>query len=103
MFSSTPGCVPACRSIARSCRICAGSREEFLDLDEDYGGTIVYGHTISDEVDEAPGRIGIDTGAYLTGRLTALALEGEERWFLDTATESDDGHSRQAFLRDGRR
>lgn len=59
-------------------------REEFLD-GEDYGATIVYGHTISDEVDEAPMRIGIDTGAYLTGRLTALGLEGDTRWFLDTA------------------
>lgn len=78
-------------------------REEFLDSEEDYGGTIVYGHTISDEVDEAPGRIGIDTGAYLTGRLTAVALEGQERWFLDTATECDNGSSRQAVLRDARR
>lgn len=59
-------------------------RDEFLDAEPSHGVTIVYGHTISDEVDEAPGRIGIDTGAYVTGRLTALGLEGEERWILDT-------------------
>jgi len=29
------------------------------------------------------GRIGIDTGAYASGRLTAIGLEGAERWFLE--------------------
>jgi serine/threonine protein phosphatase 1 len=29
-------------------------------------------------------RIGIDTGAYLTGHLTALVLEGTRRRFLQT-------------------
>ena len=38
---------------------------------------MVHGHTISDGVDERPNRIGIDTGAYRTGVLTALGLEGE--------------------------
>jgi serine/threonine protein phosphatase 1 len=60
-------------------------RDEFIDGEHDHGATVVYGHTISDGVDEARGRIGIDTGAYLTGRLTAVGLEGSERWFLDTA------------------
>lgn len=60
-------------------------REEFIDGDQDHGVTIVHGHTISDDVDEARNRIGIDTGAYLTGRLTAVGLEGEQRWYLDTA------------------
>lgn len=63
-------------------------REEFLEGEHEHGVTVVYGHTISDSVDEARGRIGIDTGAYLTGRLTALGLEGGERWFLDTADAS---------------
>lgn len=60
-------------------------REEFLDAEDDFGATIVYGHTISEAVDETPHRIGIDTGAYMTGRLTALGLEDTDRWFLDTA------------------
>ncbi|PKP89012.1 MAG: serine/threonine protein phosphatase [Alphaproteobacteria bacterium HGW-Alphaproteobacteria-17] len=60
-------------------------REEFLESEDSHGGVIVYGHTISENVDEAANRIGIDTGAYLTGRLTALGLEGNERWFLNTA------------------
>lgn len=67
-------------------------REEFLDAEPSHDVTIVYGHTISDEVDEAPGRIGIDTGAYITGRLTAVGLEGEDRWILDTG----DGHAASA-------
>lgn len=65
-------------------------REEFLESEDDHGGVIVYGHTISESVDEAANRIGIDTGAYLTGRLTALGLEGEKRWFLDTAEAAQD-------------
>ena len=32
-----------------------------------------------------PNRIGIDTGAFATGRLTALGLEGTERWFIETS------------------
>ena len=65
-------------------------REEFLESEDGHGGVIVYGHTISENVDEAANRIGIDTGAYLTGRLTALGLEGDKRWFLDTAEAAQD-------------
>jgi serine/threonine protein phosphatase 1 len=32
--------------------------------------------------DIRPNRINIDTAAYLTGNLTCLVLEGEERRFL---------------------
>jgi serine/threonine protein phosphatase 1 len=45
---------------------------------------IVYGHTIYDAVEERGSRIGIDTGAYNSGKLTALALEGGDRWYLQT-------------------
>ena len=60
-------------------------RSQFLDHEDDHGFVVVHGHTISDGVDERANRIGIDTGAYRTGTLTALAMEGEERWTLDTA------------------
>ena len=59
-------------------------REPFLFDDSDHGFIVVHGHTISDEVDERPNRIGIDTGAYRSGVLTALAIEGGERWLIDT-------------------
>ena len=59
-------------------------RGPFLNDNSDHGFLVIHGHTISEEVVERPNRIGIDTGAYATGRLTALALEGEERWFIES-------------------
>lgn len=59
-------------------------REEFVDQRGDLEKIIVYGHTIYDEVEERGSRIGIDTGAYSSGKLTALALEGGERRYLQT-------------------
>ena len=59
-------------------------REPFLRDETDHGFVVVHGHTISQDVEERPNRIGIDTGAYATGILTALAIEEEERWLLDT-------------------
>jgi len=49
-------------------------------------------------VDERENRIGVDTGAYRTGVLTALGVEGEERWLLQTGSEevSDDERDRVA-------
>ncbi len=59
-------------------------REEFISQRGDLEKVVVYGHTIYDEVDERGSRIGIDTGAYDSGKLTALGLEGAERWYLQT-------------------
>jgi serine/threonine protein phosphatase 1 len=60
-------------------------RDPFLDDPSDHGFVVVHGHTISEEVDERANRIGVDTGAYRTGLLTALAIEGDLRWHIDTA------------------
>jgi len=57
-------------------------REPFLSHEQPYGAVVVHGHTITEQVVETSNRIGIDTGAYATGRLTALVLEGAERRFL---------------------
>ncbi len=65
-------------------------REPFLSHREAHESMIVHGHTISDEVEHHSNRIGIDTGAYTSGRLTALGLEGTDRWLLE-ARESDAG------------
>jgi len=59
-------------------------RETFLDHDEPFEAFVVHGHTILEDVDERSNRIGIDTGAYITGRLTALGIEGTDRWVLQT-------------------
>lgn len=54
-------------------------RDRFLRHPDPFSHVVVHGHTIFDEVEDAGRRIGIDTGAYRTGRLTALALEGSAR------------------------
>lgn len=59
-------------------------REEFLQFRGEHGATIVHGHSISPGVEIQPNRIGIDTGAYRTGVLTALYLEGERREVIST-------------------
>jgi serine/threonine protein phosphatase 1 len=60
-------------------------RDDFLEDGSDHGCVVVHGHTIFDEVQEWTNRIGIDTGAYATGRLTAIGLEGTERWYITAA------------------
>lgn len=60
------------------------SREDFLDRKDDYGAVVVHGHTIRTEAEVRKNRIGIDTGAFATGRLTCLVLDGTEQTFLQT-------------------
>jgi serine/threonine protein phosphatase 1 len=59
-------------------------REPFLADETDHGFVVIHGHTIRPEIDERPNRIGIDTGAYATGVLTALVIDGTERRHFDT-------------------
>jgi serine/threonine protein phosphatase 1 len=59
-------------------------REPFLTDAKDHGFIVVHGHTIVDRVEERPNRIAIDTGAYRSGVLTALAVEDERRWYLSS-------------------
>ena len=59
-------------------------REPFLSHGRPLDRMIVHGHTIAPEVAWQPHRIGIDTGAYGTGKLTALGLEGSGQWLLQT-------------------
>ena len=61
-------------------------RLPFLDDEADHGCVVVHGHTIFEVVDERENRIGVDTGAYRTGVLTALGVEANERWFLQTGS-----------------
>lgn len=59
-------------------------REDFTSSDETHGKVIVHGHSVNYRPEERTNRIGIDTGAFATGRLTALVLEGQSRRFLQT-------------------
>ena len=86
------GIRPGVELAAQETRDLRWIRGIFTDSRHDHGLLVVHGHTIYDEIDVRPNRIGIDTGAYYTGRLTALRLEGEERSLLQTR-ESDAGIS----------
>lgn len=57
-------------------------RNDFLSSEADHGVTVVHGHTIAPTPQSLSNRIGIDTGCYAGGPLTALVLEGGERRFL---------------------
>jgi serine/threonine protein phosphatase 1 len=59
-------------------------REPFLSWNGDCGKIVVHGHTVEEAPVVRGNRIGIDTGACWTGRLTCLVLEGTERRFLHT-------------------
>jgi serine/threonine protein phosphatase 1 len=72
-------------------------RSPFLDDESDHGRVVVHGHSICSSVEVRSNRIGIDTGAYRSGILTALAVDGESRWFLDTGNGSESGQIRPAM------
>lgn len=65
-------------------------REPFLSYAEPHEAVVVHGHTISEAPEDRGNRIGVDTGAYASGRLTALVLEGIRRRYLE-AVQHDDG------------
>lgn len=63
---------------------CMWIRKSFLDSDADHGAIVVHGHSISPHPVIRRNRIGIDTGAYRSGVLTCLVLDGASRSFLQT-------------------
>jgi serine/threonine protein phosphatase 1 len=52
-------------------------RDEFLYSEERFSKYIVHGHTPVLVPDIRPNRINIDTGAYATGNLTLLTIQGD--------------------------
>jgi serine/threonine protein phosphatase 1 len=62
-------------------------REDFLESAAQHPAFVIHGHTISETPDERPNRIGIDTGAYASGVLTAICLEGTERRYITTGVD----------------
>lgn len=60
-------------------------REEFLRAPSALPGfVVVHGHTICDAPQDLGHRIDIDTGAFVSGRLTCVVLRGATRRFLMT-------------------
>jgi diadenosine tetraphosphatase ApaH/serine/threonine PP2A family protein phosphatase len=52
-------------------------RQDFLHCEDDFSKIIIHGHTPVPQPEIRPNRINIDTGAYATGQLTCLVLEGD--------------------------
>jgi serine/threonine protein phosphatase 1 len=59
-------------------------RDPFLESTEDHGMIVVHGHTIVPQHEEHGNRIAIDTGAFRSGILTAIAIEDDQRWYIAT-------------------
>jgi serine/threonine protein phosphatase 1 len=81
-FFAHAGVRPGIRLTKQSQHDLLWIRDDFLLHEEDFGKVIVHGHTPAAQPDIRPNRINIDTGAYATGRLTCLVLEGEQMRFL---------------------
>jgi serine/threonine protein phosphatase 1 len=59
-------------------------REEFLEAEEQFPQVVVHGHTPADGVFRDDRRIGLDTGAFISGKLSAVRLFRDEVSFLST-------------------
>ncbi len=65
-------------------------RQPFLSSRRDHGVMVVHGHTPVSRPEFRSNRIAVDTGAVYGGTLTALGLEGTERWILGAHKDPDD-------------
>lgn len=63
--------------------------DAFVRSEADHGAVIVHGHTISPEVAFRPNRIGIDTGAFASDRLTCLMIEADHVCVMATDPQSE--------------
>lgn len=59
-------------------------RDEFLSATSREDLVVVHGHTPVDQAYSDSRRINIDTGAYFSGRLTAVRLEGDTMRYIST-------------------
>lgn len=64
-------------------------RDRFLRHEGPLPKVIVHGHTIFGEVHDCGNRIGIDTGAFRSGILTALRLDGADRRIIQAREDGD--------------
>lgn len=64
-------------------------REDFLNDARPLGVVVVHGHTPASKPHRDSRRVGLDTGAYLSGKLTAARFEHDTVEFLSTGAGSD--------------
>ena len=62
-------------------------REQFLDHGELYAKVIVHGHTPTHDPEIRTNRINVDTGAFATGVLTSLLIEGSDKQLMQVVEE----------------
>jgi serine/threonine protein phosphatase 1 len=58
-------------------------REPFLSSTAEHGKLVVHGHTFAVAPEIRCNRIGLDTAAFVTGRLTCVGLEKDQQRFLE--------------------
>lgn len=83
-FFAHAGIRPGVKLAKQSVQDLLWIREQFLGSERNHEKVIVHGHTVTAVPEVKENRIGIDTGAYGSGVLTCLVLEGEHRRFLTT-------------------
>jgi serine/threonine protein phosphatase 1 len=59
-------------------------RQPFLASQADFGKIVVHGHTPTEKPEVRPNRINVDTGAYMTNKLSCVVLGKEPPRFLST-------------------
>lgn len=59
-------------------------RDDFLKSDKDFGVKVVFGHSLFENVRDFGNKIGVDTAAFSTGKLSAVVLEGKAVRVLHT-------------------
>ena len=62
-------------------------RDDFLVSQTDFGKIVVHGHSAREEPELLGNRINLDTGAYITGKLTCLVLDGERQHLLQVGRQ----------------
>lgn len=62
-------------------------REPFLSSAKLLPCRVVHGHSVAFDVQSTPFRIGIDTGAYATGRLSSVLIETDRSEILTVSAE----------------
>ena len=63
-------------------------REEFLRHPRLHPKVVVHGHTPTAEPEVMANRVNVDTGAFATGRLSALVIDGAEKRIMEVAAAS---------------
>lgn len=88
-FFAHAGAQPGTPLEAQSERDLMWIRKPFLEDEAPFDRIVVHGHTPAEEAHADHRRIGLDTGAYMTGVLTACRFQGPERQLIQAVERHD--------------